>query len=101
MYSGKQVLLDRADKQMDILDIGVGKGQDLMKFCSARIKLALCLDINEAGLFTGSDGAISRYNVMMKNALISKDDIVSGWCGTEVKFNEPDETNKMNKLIKF
>ena len=66
MYCGKQVLQDREEKQMDILDIGVGKGQDLMKFFSARIKSAVCLDINEAGLYSGSDGAISRYNVMKK-----------------------------------
>jgi hypothetical protein len=66
MYCGKQVLLNREEKKMDILDIGVGKGQDLMKFFSARINTAVCLDINEAGLYSGSDGAISRYNVMKK-----------------------------------
>lgn len=66
IYCGKQMLLDGQEKQMDVLDIGVGKGQDLYKLFSARVKSAVCIDVNEASLYSGSDGAISRYNVAKK-----------------------------------
>jgi len=65
-YCSKKTLLDSNIVKMDVLDIGVGRGGDLMKFYHAKIKSAVCFDINEAGIFSGSDGAISRYNVMKK-----------------------------------
>jgi len=37
-----------------------------MKLYHAKVKSAVGTDINEAGIFSGSDGAISRYNVMKK-----------------------------------
>lgn len=51
---------------MDVLDIGVGRGGDLMKLYHAKVKSAVGIDVNESGIFSGSDGAISRYNVMKK-----------------------------------
>jgi SAM-dependent methyltransferase len=62
----KPKILNNQKVKMDILDIGFGKGQDLLKLFHAQIKSAVCIDVNEAGFFSGSDGAISRYNAFKK-----------------------------------
>ena len=65
-YCSKKTLLDSSKITMDVLDIGVGRGGDLMKLYHAKVKSAVGIDVNESGIFSGSDGAISRYNVMKK-----------------------------------
>ena len=65
-YCARKTLLDYTKVAMDVLDIGVGRGGDLMKLYHAKVKSAVGTDVNEAGIFSGSDGAISRYNVMKK-----------------------------------
>ena len=65
-YCEKKTLLDSTKVSMDILDIGVGRGGDLMKLYHAKVKSSVGIDVNESGIFSGSDGAISRYNVMKK-----------------------------------
>ena len=65
-YCNRKVLLNSTSAAMEVLDLGVGKGGDLLKLYHAKIKSAVCIDINEAGIYSGSDGAISRYNVMKK-----------------------------------
>jgi hypothetical protein len=65
-YCSKKTLMDNSKVAMDILDIGFGRGGDLMKFYHAKIKSGTASDINEAGIYSGSDGAISRYNAMRK-----------------------------------
>ena len=65
-YCSKKTLLDSSKVSMDVLDMGVGRGGDLMKLYHAKVKSAVGIDINESGIFSGSDGAISRYNVMKK-----------------------------------
>jgi len=65
-YCSKKILLDKSIVNMDILDIGSGRGGDLMKFYHARAKSVVATDVNESSLFSGSDGAVSRYNVMKK-----------------------------------
>jgi hypothetical protein len=65
-YCSKKTLMDNSKVAMDILDIGFGRGGDLMKLYHAKIKSATASDINEAGIYSGSDGAISRYNVLRK-----------------------------------
>jgi SAM-dependent methyltransferase len=65
-YCSKKTLLDSSKVGMDVLDIGIGRGGDLMKLYHAKVKSAIGIDVNEAGIFSGSDGAISRYNVMKK-----------------------------------
>jgi hypothetical protein len=65
-YCSKKTLLDSTKVGMEVLDIGVGRGGDLMKLYHAKVKSAVGADVNESGIFSGSDGAISRYNVMKK-----------------------------------
>lgn len=65
-YCARKTLLDSSKIGMEVLDIGVGRGGDLMKLYHAKVKSAVGTDVNEAGIFSGSDGAISRYNVMKK-----------------------------------
>ena len=65
-YCAKKTLLNGSKVGMDVLDVGVGRGGDLMKLYHAKVKSAVGTDVNESGIFSGSDGAISRYNVMKK-----------------------------------
>lgn len=54
------------NKQKSILDIGVGKGQDIMKFYYAKVKFVVGIDIDKEALVFPLDGAISRYNKLKK-----------------------------------
>ena len=66
MYCSKKTLLDNSIVSMDVLEMGLGRGGDLMKFYHAKVKSVVAIDVNESSIFSGSDGAISRYNVMKK-----------------------------------
>jgi SAM-dependent methyltransferase len=50
------------NKQKSVLDIGVGKGQDNMKYYYAKVKFVVGIDIDKEALSNPLDGAISRYN---------------------------------------
>jgi SAM-dependent methyltransferase len=50
------------NKKMKILDIGCGRGGDLMKFYHAKIDTGVCIDIDYETLHNAFDGAMSRYN---------------------------------------
>jgi hypothetical protein len=50
------------NKQRSVLDIGVGKGQDNMKYYYAKVKFVVGIDIDREALKNPLDGAISRYN---------------------------------------
>lgn len=52
--------------KMRILDIGCGRGGDLMKFYHAKIESGVCIDIDYETLHNAFDGAISRYNGLRK-----------------------------------
>jgi SAM-dependent methyltransferase len=47
-----------------LLDIGCGRGGDIMKFYHARVGEYIGFDVDYDGIFSSSDGAISRYNIM-------------------------------------
>jgi SAM-dependent methyltransferase len=65
-YCSKKTLLDSSKIALDVLDIGFGRGGDLMKFYYAKVKSVVATDINESSIFSGSDGGISRYNAWKK-----------------------------------
>ena len=65
-YCSKKVLLNKSIVNMDVLDIGFGRGGELNKYYHAKVKSVVALDVNESSIFSGSDGALSRYNVMKK-----------------------------------
>jgi hypothetical protein len=47
---------------MSVLDLGVGRGGDIMKFFHARVDYMIGIDIDANGLHYATDGALSRYN---------------------------------------
>lgn len=50
------------NRQLSVLDIACGKGQDIMKFYHTSVAFYVGIDIDREGLVSAVDGAISRYN---------------------------------------
>jgi len=53
---------DLIGEKLTVLDIGVGRGGDIMKYFSARIQELVGIDIDSNGIHSATDGAYSRYN---------------------------------------
>jgi SAM-dependent methyltransferase len=53
-------------KSNRILDVGCGRGGDLMKYYHAKIDNGVCIDSDYENLHYAFDGAISRYNGLKK-----------------------------------
>ena len=53
-------------RQMDVLEISCGKGGDLAKFYHSRVGSYVGFDIDPNGIYSGSDGALSRYQDFKK-----------------------------------
>jgi hypothetical protein len=67
-YCSKKILPNKQSKQMSVLDIGIGRGGDIMKFYHPRINYLVGIDIDANGLHFATDGALSRYeNFRKKN----------------------------------
>jgi SAM-dependent methyltransferase len=64
-YCGKKIVANQ-DTKLSILDIGVGRGGDIMKFYHAKVKYMVGIDIDPNGLYYGTDGALSRYTKFNK-----------------------------------
>lgn len=47
---------------VNVLDVGCGRGGDLMKFYHAKVASSVCIDVDSETLHNAVDGAISRYN---------------------------------------
>jgi len=55
--------IDKKDqKALTILDVGVGRGGDIMKFYHSRVNMLVGIDQDNYGINFATDGAISRYN---------------------------------------
>lgn len=52
------------NRQLSVLDIGCGKGQDIMKFYYSMVSILVAIDVDREGLVSGTDGAVSRYNLL-------------------------------------
>ena len=65
-YCSRKTLMNGKDIGLDVLDIGIGRGGDLMKFYHARIKSGIALDISADTLYSATNGAISRYTQFKK-----------------------------------
>jgi hypothetical protein len=96
-YCSKKTLLDSSKVSLDILDIGVGRGGDLMKFYHSKVKSIVGIDVNESGIFSGSDGAISRYNIMKKKMPgFPKMTFIVADAGYKFDYNNQYSLGKMN-----
>jgi hypothetical protein len=56
--------IDLKTFKLSVLDVGVGVGGDIMKFFHSRIKYLVGIDQDEHGIFSATNGAISRYKNM-------------------------------------
>lgn len=54
------------NKNLSILDIGVGRGGDIMKYYYTRVKFLVGIDPSRDGITNSFNGAISRYNNFKK-----------------------------------
>jgi SAM-dependent methyltransferase len=49
-------------QKLTVLDIGIGRGGDIMKYYSAKINELVGIDVDSNGIYSATDGAYSRYN---------------------------------------
>ena len=54
-------------KKMNILDIGIGRGGDIMKYYYVTADLVVGIDPDYNNLISPTDGALSKYNQLRKN----------------------------------
>ena len=52
--------------KLTVLDYGIGRGGDILKYFSARIQELLGIDVDNNGIHSATDGAYSRYNNLRK-----------------------------------
>jgi SAM-dependent methyltransferase len=105
-YCSKKSLLDNSKASMEVLDIGTGRGGDLLKFFHAKVKSVVATDVNEAGFNSGSDGAISRYNIFKKKMPhFPKITFIVADAGQKLDYESQTKVTKMNdnnsKLLKY
>jgi hypothetical protein len=62
----KKGLTNGSYKQLSILDIGIGRGGDLMKFYHARPSEIVGFDPVHENIYSATDGVISRYQTMKR-----------------------------------
>nr|QBK88426.1 MAG: mRNA capping enzyme [Mimivirus LCMiAC01] len=55
------------NESVSVLDIACGRGGDLMKFYYSKVKFYVGIDIDNNGLISPTDGAVSRYNKMKRS----------------------------------
>jgi SAM-dependent methyltransferase len=66
IYTFVNPMYEKDNKQLTVLDIACGRGGDLMKFYYGQVALYVGLDVNNNGLTSPVDGAVSRYNQLRK-----------------------------------
>lgn len=59
-YCSPKTLQDNTKVSIDVLDLGIGRGGDLMKFFTPKVKSIVGVDNNTANIYASSDSAISR-----------------------------------------
>lgn len=90
-------MVDGKLKKLSVLDIGCGRGGDLMKFFSARIKDYVGFDPDSHGIYSATDGCMSRFNNFRKkfpNWPNMKFLVADGG----VKLNLEDQSKVINKM---
>lgn len=54
------------EQRLNILDLGVGEGGDLMKYFTGRAGESVGVDISSDNIYSAVSGALSRYNKFRK-----------------------------------
>ena len=62
----KKTLADGKIKSLKVLDTGIGRGGDLMRFYNARIQSLVGVDIVSDNIFSATDGAVSRFQTFKR-----------------------------------
>jgi len=66
MYCGKKCLTTNKYKALDVLDVGIGRGGDIMKYYHARVNNLTAFDPVSDNLFSATDGVMSRYQTFKR-----------------------------------
>jgi hypothetical protein len=62
----KKLLANDKIKQLKILDTGIGRGGDLMRFYNARVNSLVGIDIVYDNIYSATDGAVSRFQTFKR-----------------------------------
>ena len=94
-YCSPKKLINGNIKKLNILDLGSGRGGDLMKFYHSKgINKYIGIDIDANGITSSSDGAISRYNNFRKKFPdFPKMNFIIGDVGLELNYESQKNSN--------
>jgi hypothetical protein len=101
-YCNKQY---NRDQQVSILDMGVGRGGDILRYYYVNAAFVVGLDIAKDGLYSAIDGAISRYNQQRKRKPnFPRMHFIHADCGTKLNYEDQNKVlggmhNENKKLI--
>lgn len=83
--------------KLSALEVGIGRGGDIMKYFHTRTKFLVGLDVDEYGIFAATDGAISRYkNHKEKFPSFPKMDFLVADAGIPLDYNN--QNNKQSRM---
>lgn len=66
IYTYVNSMYEKNGKQLSALDIACGRGGDIMRFYYGKVNFYVGIDVDNNGLTSPQDGAISRYNQLRK-----------------------------------
>lgn len=85
------------NKQLSVLDMGCGRGGDILKYYYAEVAFCVGLDVAKDGLYSPVDSAMSRYEQQRKRkANFPKMYFIQADCG--VKLNYDDQYKALNGM---
>ena len=96
-YCGKKVDINNNEKKLSILDIGIGRGADLMKFYHSKIDYLLGIDIDNFNLISSTDGTYSRYKTF-KDKFPSFPKMDFCVCNAKEQFDFENQKNILNNI---
>ena len=66
IYCKPKIDINGKPNRLDVLDIGIGRGGDLMRYYHARVNFCVGIDINDHGINSAGDSCTSRFNKFKK-----------------------------------
>ena len=92
----KSMIINNYCKNKTVLDVGSGRGGDILKYYRAKSKELVGLDVDSYEVNSVTDGPISRYNSLKKYKDILPMSFGIGDAG--IKYNLEDQSNKFDKI---